>query len=332
MAILGSLLLNNQLDRMREQADTFGEAIALQLANTAREPLLADDNFLLKVQLNNLTRSDSVRGAALFDRSGNLVDKAGILPLAANPLQERIKHWELQDEPVTTYYATVDVNDSVAGYTAISLSDRPIMAARESVQDTMINATLIMSVIAIIASFLISRRLARPIHDLLEATSAMRRGDLNYRIQDRRNDEIGGLIEAYNTMAHGMLEKDQVEQVLKRFVSPSVAHNMMADLDQVQLGGRDVQATVVFADIVGFTRLSETLAPDAIAEMLNVYFDAITTATTFYRGTIDKYMGDCAMIVFGVPEKDDEHLFHGLCCAVMIQRMVERLNEFRRAR
>ena len=82
-----------------------------------------------------------------------------------------------------------------------------------------------------------------------------------------------------------------------------VAHNMMADLDQVQLGGRDVQATVVFADIVGFTRLSETLAPDAIAEMLNVYFDAITTATTFYRGTIDKYMGDCAVIVFGVPEK-----------------------------
>ncbi|WP_300523909.1 adenylate/guanylate cyclase domain-containing protein [Alcanivorax sp.] len=331
MTILGSLLLNNQLDRMRDQADTFGEAIALQLANTAREPLLADDTFLLKVQLNNLTRSESVRGAALFDRSGNLIDKAGILPLAADPLQEQIKRWELQNEPVTTYYAAVDVGDTVAGYTAISLSDRPIMAARESVQDTMINATLIMSVIAIIASFLISRRLARPIQDLLEATSAMRRGDLNYRIQDRRNDEIGGLIEAYNTMAHGMLEKDQVEQVLKRFVSPSVAQNMMADLDQVQLGGRDVHATVVFADIVGFTRLSETLAPDAIADMLNVYFDAITTATTFYRGTIDKYMGDCAMIVFGVPEKDDEHLFHGLCCAVMIQRMVERLNEHRRA-
>lgn len=176
MTILGSLLLNNQLDRMRDQADTFGEAIALQLANTIREPLLADDTFLLKVQLNNLTRSDSVRGAALFDRSGNLVDKAGILPLAANPLQEQIKRWELQDEPITTYYAAVDVSDTVAGYTAISLSDRPIMAARESVQGTMINATLIMSVIAIIASFLISRRLARPIHDLLAATSAMRRG------------------------------------------------------------------------------------------------------------------------------------------------------------
>ncbi|MCG8393648.1 MAG: HAMP domain-containing protein [Pseudomonadales bacterium] len=331
MSVLGTLLLNNQLERMREQADSFGSAIALQLANTAREPLLADDTFLLKVQLNNLTRSDSVRGAALFDREGNLVDKAGILPLAANPLQEQIKRWNLENEPVTTYYAPVQVGKLVAGYTAISLSDRPIMAARESVRDTMITATLIMSVIAIIVAFVISRRLARPIHDLLAATSAMRKGDLNYRIQDRRNDEIGGLIEAYNTMAHSMLEKDQVERVLQRFVSPSVARNMMADLDQVQLGGRDVQATVVFADIVGFTRLSETLSPEAIGDVLNVYFDAITTATSFYRGTIDKYMGDCAMIVFGVPEKDDEHLFHGLCCAVMIQRLVERLNQHRQA-
>ena len=133
-------------------------------------------------------------------------------------------------------------------------------------------------------------------------------------------------------MAHSMLEKDQVERVLQRFVSPSVARKMMADLNQVTLGGRDVVATVVFADIVGFTRLSETLAPEAVANMLNVYFDAITTAAGCYRGTIDKYMGDCAMIVFGVPEEDSEHLFHGLCCAVMIQRLVARLNQHREAR
>ena len=257
MTILGTLLLNNQLSRMRDQADSFGTAIAQQLANTAREPLLADDTFFLKVQLNNLSRSDSVRGAALFGRDGNLIDKAGILPLAASPLHEQVKRWSLEDEPVTTYYAPIKISDAVAGHTAISLSDRPIMAARQAVQDTMVTATLIMSVIAIIVAFLISRRLAQPIHDLLAATSAMRKGDLNYRIQDRRNDEIGGLIEAYNTMAHGMLEKDQVERVLQRFVSPSVARNMMADLDQVQLGGRDVSATVVFADIVGFTRLSD---------------------------------------------------------------------------
>ncbi len=332
MALLGSLLLNNQLERMRAQADTFGDAIATQLAHTAQEPLLAEDSFLLKVHINNLVRSGNIHGAALFDRDGQQLDKAGLVPPGGTPATHTVRRWRLEHHALSTYFAPVMVEQALAGSVAVTLSDRPIIAAQKDVRDTMITATLVMGLLAIIASFLISRRLAQPIHNLLAATSALRKGDLEYRIHERRNDEIGHLIEAYNSMAHSMLEKDQVERVLQRFVSPSVARKMMADLNQVTLGGRDVVATVVFADIVGFTRLSETLAPEAVANMLNVYFDAITTAAGCYRGTIDKYMGDCAMIVFGVPEEDSEHLFHGLCCAVMIQRLVARLNQHRAAR
>jgi len=333
MTLLAFILLNNQLQRMRDQADSFGNAIATQLAHTAREPLLAEDRFLLKVHINNLVRSDSIAGAALFNREGRLIDQAGVeLPESA-PSSAEVRRWGgLEEEAMSTYFAPMRVNDNLAGSVAVTLSDRSITLARREVRNTLITATLAMGVLAIIASFLISRRLAQPIHNLLAATSAMRKGDLQYRIHERRNDEIGHLIEAYNGMAHGMLEKDQVERVLQRFVSPSVARKMMANLDQVTLGGRDVTATVVFADIVGFTRLSESLAPEAVADMLNVYFDAISAASDFYRGTIDKYMGDCAMIVFGVPEEDSEHLFHGLCCAVMIQRLVTRLNEYREAK
>lgn len=331
MTLLGTLLLNNQLQRMRAQADVFGGAIATQLAHTAQEPLLAEDSFLLKVHINNLVRSENVQGSALFDRNGKELDQAGLVPPGGTPGTDTVRRWRLDHETLSTYFAPVMVNDAVAGSVAVTLSDRPIVVAQREVRDTMITATLVMGLLAIIASFLISRRLAQPIHNLLAATSAMRQGDLQYRIRERRNDEIGHLIEAYNSMAHSMLEKDQVEKVLQRFVSPSVARKMMADLNQVTLGGRDVVATVVFADIVGFTRLSESLAPEAVANMLNVYFDAITTAADCYRGTIDKYMGDCAMIVFGVPEEDSEHLFHGLCCAVMIQRMVARLNQHRQA-
>jgi len=333
MTLLAFILLNNQLQRMRDQADSFGNAIATQLAHTAREPLLAEDRFLLKVHINNLVRSDSIAGAALFNREGKLIDQAGVQPPASAPSSAEVRRWGgLEEDAMSTYFAPVRVNDNLAGSVAVTLSDRSITLAQREVRNTLITATLAMGVLAIIASFLISRRLAQPIHNLLAATSAMRKGDLQYRIQERRNDEIGHLIEAYNGMAHGMLEKDQVERVLQRFVSPSVARKMMANLDQVTLGGRDVTATVVFADIVGFTRLSESLAPEAVADMLNVYFDAISAASDFYRGTIDKYMGDCAMIVFGVPEEDSEHLFHGLCCAVMIQRLVTRLNEYRDAR
>lgn len=339
MTLLGVLLLNNQLQHMRAQADHFGSAIAAQLAHTAREPLLADDRFLLKVHINNLVRSQNIEGAALYDRDGVAVDQAGLLPPDGGENQaageqrraQGVLRWGLGSGSLSTYFAPVMVNGTLAGTVAITLSDTPINAAQSQVRDTMITATLAMGLLAIIAAFLIARRLAQPIRSLLAATSALRDGDLQYRIVEQRNDEIGHLIEAYNSMAHSMLEKDQVEQVLQRFVSPSVARKMMANLDKVTLGGRDVTATVVFADIVGFTRLSETLAPEAVADMLNVYFDAITAAASVYRGTIDKYMGDCAMIVFGVPEEDSEHSFHGLCCAVMIQRLVTRLNQYREA-
>ncbi|MBA4731494.1 MAG: HAMP domain-containing protein, partial [Alcanivorax sp.] len=251
MTLLAFILLNNQLQRMRDQADSFGNAIATQLAHTAREPLLAEDRFLLKVHINNLVRSDSIAGAALFNREGQPIDQAGVQPPASAPSSTEVRRWGgLGENAMSTYFAPVRVNDNLAGSVAVTLSDRSITLAQREVRNTLITATLAMGVLAIIASFLISRRLAQPIHNLLAATSAMRKGDLQYRIQERRNDEIGHLIEAYNGMAHGMLEKDQVERVLQRFVSPSVARKMMANLDQVTLGGRDVTATVVFADIV----------------------------------------------------------------------------------
>ena len=333
MAVLGSLIMNSQLDRMQQQADQFGSTLAQQLADTTREPLLAEDTFSLNIILGNLMQSDSLRGAALFDRHGNLIEQAGTLPQDILPTAGgSLLRWRSGNEMLTTYFAPVRINDLTAGHAAVSVSRAPIDAARQEVRSAILTATLVMSLIAIVVAFLVSRRLSQPIHDLLEAASALRDGNLEFRLSDRRNDEIGQLVDAYHNMASGLLEKNQVEKVLSRFVSPTVAKKMMADLKQVSLGGREVEATVVFADIVGFTRLSESITPDAVAELLNAYFDAISMAATFYRGTIDKYMGDCAMIVFGVPEDDAEHAYHGLCCAVMIQRLVDRLNIMRQRR
>jgi adenylate cyclase len=333
MAVLGSLILNSQLDRMQTQADHFGGTLARQLADATREPLLAEDQFALRVVLTNLVQSDSLVGAALFNHQGNLLEQVGMLPDGILPTSGNgLLHWRNGDTLLTTYFSAVRVNDLTAGHAAVSLSRQAIDAARLEVRNTILTATLVMSLIAIVVAFFVSRRLSQPIHDLLDAAHALGSGNLEYRISERRNDEIGKLVEAYHSMASGLLEKNQVEKVLSRFVSPTVAKKMMADLKQVSLGGREVEATVVFADIVGFTRLSESIAPDAVAELLNAYFDAISMASTFYRGTIDKYMGDCAMIVFGVPEDDAEHTYHGLCCAIMIQRLVDRLNLMRSRR
>jgi adenylate cyclase len=87
-----------------------------------------------------------------------------------------------------------------------------------------------------------------------------------------------------------------------------------------------VEASVLFADIVGFTSLSENLAPQEVSTLLNHYFSNIARAVHFCHGHIDKYMGDCAMIVFGVPDADEAHSFNALACAWMILELVRQMN------
>ena len=79
MAVLGSLLMNSQLSRMQSQADEFGRTLAQQLADTTREPLLAEDHFSINIILGNLLQSDSLYGAALFDSNGTLIEQVGSL-------------------------------------------------------------------------------------------------------------------------------------------------------------------------------------------------------------------------------------------------------------
>jgi adenylate cyclase len=188
---------------------------------------------------------------------------------------------------------------------------------------------VLMIILGVITALIMGKRLSRPINSLMDASKAIDSGNYNFRIKERRNDEIGYLTEAFNSMAKGMLEKSQVENAFSRFVSTNVAKQIMDNLDEIELGGKHVSASVLFADIVGFTSISEKLTPDEVARLLNEYFTYISMASELYNGTIDKYMGDCAMVVFGVPEEDAEHKFNALACAVMIQRLVSRLNAIR---
>ncbi len=327
MLVLGSILANSQMQRMQRQANIYGNIIATQLADSAREPLLAKDQFTLKILVNNLTRDQGLKGAAIFDVHGTLLQKAGKIPSHIAPATGQPPlDWTLKKDAFTTYKVPVVVKGMTAGFVAVTLSQNTIIQARKKVWQTFTTATIIMGLLVIFAAFLVGHWLTRPIQALVQATQAIKTGDLHFRLHERRNDELGDLIDSYNRMASGLLEKRQVESVLSRFVSPSVATQMMRDIDQVKLGGRQTPATVLFADIAGFTSLSEKMSPDQIAHLLNDYFNAISCAANFYRGTIDKYVGDCAMIVFGVPNDDSEHLYHGLCCALMTQSLVKRVN------
>ena len=89
------------------------------------------------------------------------------------------------------------------------------------------------------------------------------------------------------------------------------------------------QATIVFADISGFTSMSEKLEPEEVTDLMNACFDAIGSIATERGGMIDKFIGDCAMLVFGVPTALERASEKALHAALEIREAIERINRER---
>jgi adenylate cyclase len=233
---------------------------------------------------------------------------------------------------LVTFVSPVHFNELLAGHAVVTFSKNAMVKSLHEAKQVIIITTVVMTLVAILLAFILSKHLSKPIYNLVTASKAIGDGDFHYRLSERRNDEIGELSLAFNQMAEGLLKKSQVENIFSRYVSSSVAKKIMENLDEVELGGKHVNASVLFADIVGFTSMSENMPPKEVASLLNEYFSYISIISQHYHGHIDKFMGDCAMVVFGVPEHDPEHSFHAISCAVMIQKLVKKLNSIRMKR
>jgi len=340
MASLGLFISDNQNRLMRTQLHDFGNTMARQLAKLASEPILSENSLNLRMLTTNLGQDEKILGAGIYAHNGELLSATGIQPgpaerafvspgVTARPWFRHTAGGS--SERLISFVAPAYYQDVRVGSVVVTLSASQMDQAAISARDAIIYATLAMTILASLLAYWLSRRLSLPIHHLMEATRAIDRGDLATRIEQRRNDEIGFLFEGFNNMAAGLLKKSQVEQVFSRYVSKNVADKVLANLDEVRLVDRPIEATVLFADITGFTAMSEKLQPSQVSELLNEYFSYISRACSLYGGVVDKFIGDCAMLAFGVLEDDTDHAFNAVSCAVLIQQLAAQLNEQRRA-
>ena len=127
-----------------------------------------------------------------------------------------------------------------------------------------------------------------------------------------------------------ILAEEKKRERLGRFLSPQVASRILAtstsDSQGAALGAPEVrEVSVLFADIVGFTTLAEKMAPSAVALLLNDYLSRMTDVIFKYEGTLDKYIGDAIMAVFGAPLDMPDHAGRAIRAALEMQ---ERLAEF----
>ncbi len=142
------------------------------------------------------------------------------------------------------------------------------------------------------------------------------------------------LMARIETRLRAKTESDRLRQMqvdirntFERFVPASVVEKLLEDPSLVKLGGTLQTVTVLFADLEGFTALSEVTPPDHLLHILNQYHEFIVQHIQAFDGTIDKFMGDAVMALYNTPLPQPDHALRAVCAALALRDDLPRLYE-----
>lgn len=194
--------------------------------------------------------------------------------------------------------------------------------------------SVLIALAALLCGALMAARTTRPLGALLTLTSAIAHRDFAARkalgAATRTGDEIETLGEAMIDMAEELerseaelAQKTTVQANLCRYLPREVAAAIARGEASLSLGGQRRTITVLFADVVSFTTFAERAAPERVVAFLNELFTVLTEVVFRHNGTIDKFIGDCVMVLFGAPEAQQDHAARALATAEDIHRFVE---------
>lgn len=122
-------------------------------------------------------------------------------------------------------------------------------------------------------------------------------------------------------------ERKKIKGAFSYYVSKSVVNEMLKDPKRLKLGGDKRDLSVLFSDIRGFTTISESLSPEELVSLLNEYLTVMTDIVFKYEGTLDKYMGDAIMAIYGAPLELPDHPQRACYSALEMIESLRKLNE-----
>lgn len=117
-------------------------------------------------------------------------------------------------------------------------------------------------------------------------------------------------------------EKDQIRECFGRYVAPTVVERILSDPQAVRLGGAKQEISVIFADLQGFSSLSERIPPEDLVDILSRYLSIMAETIISAEGTIDKFLGDGLMAIFNAPLSQPDHVFRAACAALNLKEAV----------
>ncbi len=147
---------------------------------------------------------------------------------------------------------------------------------------------------------------------------------INSMVDPNDNNKVRGVLVVMDDIS----DEKRLKSTMYRYMTQEVAEQLLAS-GETGLGGKKKEVSVLFSDIRSYTTLTETMDPEAVVAMLNEYFESMVDAVFTYKGTLDKYIGDAIMAVFGSPLPLEDHAWMAVQTAVEMRRRLILFNQSR---
>jgi adenylate cyclase len=174
------------------------------------------------------------------------------------------------------------------------------------------------------AMVLVARSVSDPIRDVVAAMTEVEYGQSGALVEVYEPSEIGRLQVGFNRMVAGLMEREQLRDLFGRHVGDDVARQALQRNGYASSGDvRDV--AILFVDLVGSTAIAASRPPEAVADILNDFFEIVVAAVHHRHGLINKFQGDAVLAVFGAPIEIDEPASAALATARALGRELRKL-------
>ncbi len=207
----------------------------------------------------------------------------------------------------------------IGGVVVAGLSAEGTVTIEDLGSDVLI-AVAVAFTISLELTYLLARSIIDPVTQLQRATAQVAAGDLSVQVPVASNDETGQLAQSFNAAVAGLAERERLREAFGAYVDPEVGERVLRE--GVSLEGEEVEATVLFVDIRGFTALAERSSARELVALLNEFFETAVPCLTRHGGHANKFVGDGLLGVFGAPERRRDHADRAVAAAAEMAQLI----------
>lgn len=301
---------------------THSDGVYFYVAGPIRDP---DGNMAGIILVGKSTaalgrqmQEDTLAWNSFYDAGGQAISSTfsrfveGGIPIAQDDLQtfltnsegqSLLRAYSIEGQSYREVIGFWEARDNLRiGLIGVALPETIIIQTSAGTNSVIFGMLTLALILVVLIGLYIANHISSPLMEVVKASSEVAQGNLDVHLYSNGNDEVAVLAHSFNRMIDDLREGSLYRDLLGRTVSPEIRDTLRDTLSagNLRLAGQNAMASVMLADVQGFTTLSESEDPATVLEWLNELFGKLVPIITTYSGVVNEFSGDSLFAFFGI--------------------------------